>query len=50
MVGHETASRPDGASIAMDEVHVLRLRDGKILDLSDLPEDVQAHDDFFDGR
>jgi hypothetical protein len=47
---HETASRPDGASLAMDEVHVLRLRDGKVLDLWDLPEDIQAHDDFFDGK
>ena len=47
---HETASRPDGASIAMDEVHVLRLRDGKVLDLWDLPEDIQEHDDFFDGK
>jgi ketosteroid isomerase-like protein len=47
---HETASRPDGASLDLDEVHVLRLRDGKVLDLWDLPEDIQAHDDFFDGR
>jgi ketosteroid isomerase-like protein len=50
VVLHETASRPDGASIAVDEVHVLRLRDGKVLDLWDLPEDIQAHDDFFDGK
>ena len=47
---HESASRPDGASIALDEVHILRLRDGKVLDLWDLPEDIQAHDDFFDGK
>ena len=50
VVLHETASRPDGASIAMDEVHILRLRDGKVLDLWDLPEDIQAHDNFFDGK
>ena len=50
VVLHETASRPDGASIALDEVHILRLRDGKVLDLWDLPEDIQAHDNFFDGK
>jgi len=47
---HETASRPDGASISLDEVHILRLRDGKVVDLWDLAEDIQAHDDFFDGK
>jgi hypothetical protein len=31
-------------------VHILRLRDGKVLDLWDLPEDIYAHDDFFDGK
>jgi hypothetical protein len=31
-------------------VHILRLRDGKVVDLRDLPEDIQAHDDFFDGK
>ena len=50
VVLHETASRPDGASLDVDEVHVLRLRDGKVLDLWDLPDDIQAHDDFFDGK
>lgn len=50
VVLHETASRPDGATLDLDEVHVLRLRDGKITDLWDLPEDGQAHDDFFDGK
>ena len=50
VVLHETASRPDGASIAVDEVHVLRLRDGKVLDLWDLPDDIEAHDNFFDGK
>jgi uncharacterized protein len=46
VVLQETASRPDGASIALDEVHILRLRDGKVVDLWDLPEDIQAHDHF----
>jgi len=50
VVLHETASRPDGASIAMDEVHILRLRDGKVHELWDLPEDIESHDDFFDGK
>ena len=50
VVVHETASRPDGASIDLDEVHVLSLRDGKVTDLWDLPEDAKAHDDFFDGK
>ena len=50
VVLHETASRPDGASIDLDEVHILRLRDGKVLDLWDLPDDIQAHDNFFDGK
>jgi ketosteroid isomerase-like protein len=49
VVLHETASRPDGASLAMDEVHILRLRDGKVVDLWDVPEDVEEHDTFFDG-
>jgi ketosteroid isomerase-like protein len=46
---HETASRPDGASLDVDEVHILRLRDGKVLDLWDVPDDIQAHRAFFDG-
>lgn len=50
VVIRETASRPDGATLALDEVHVLRLRDGKVQDLWDLPEDIPAHDAFFDGR
>ena len=40
VVLRETATRPDGTSIDMDEVHVLRLHDGKVLDLWDLPEDI----------
>ena len=50
MVIHETASRPDGASIELDEVHVLRLREGKVLELWDLPEHIQAHDNFLDWK
>ncbi len=50
VVLHETASRPDGASLSVDEAHVLNLRDGQVTDLWDVPEDVQAHDDFFDGK
>ena len=50
VVLHETATRPDGASLAVDEAHVLHLRDGQVTDLWDVPEDVQAHDDFFDGK
>lgn len=50
VVLHESASRPDGASIEVEEVHVLRLRDNQVLDLWDLPQDIQAHDDFFDGK
>jgi ketosteroid isomerase-like protein len=50
VVLHETAGRADGASLDLDEVHVLRLRDGKVLDLWDLPADHQAHDAFFDGK
>ena len=51
VVLHETASRPDGASLAMDEVHVLRINPaGQITDLWDLPTDVAEHDRFFDGK
>ncbi|MGH9085128.1 MAG: nuclear transport factor 2 family protein [Acidimicrobiales bacterium] len=51
VVLHETASRPDGATLDLDEVHVLRLNSaGQITDLWDLPADPQAHDDFFDGK
>jgi uncharacterized protein len=51
VVVHETASRPDGASLDMDEVHVLRLNaEGKIMDLWDLPDDAEIHDAFFDGK
>jgi ketosteroid isomerase-like protein len=50
VVLQETASRPDGASIALERGALLRLRDGKVVDLWDLPEDIQAHDHFFDGK
>ena len=51
VVLHETANRPDGASLAMDEVHVLRINPaGQITDLWDLPTDVAEHDRFFDGK
>jgi len=51
VVVHETASRVDGASLAMDEVHVLHFDGaGKITDLWDLPTDATVHDAFFDGK
>jgi ketosteroid isomerase-like protein len=50
VVLHETATRPDGASLDMDEVHVLALRDGKLTHLWDLPTDPAVHDAFFDGN
>jgi hypothetical protein len=36
----------EGASIAMDEARILRPRCGQVLDLWDVPEDVQAHADL----
>lgn len=51
VVLHETATRNDGATLDMDEVHVLTIdADGKITDLWDLPTDEAAHDKFFDGK
>jgi uncharacterized protein len=51
VVLHETASRADGASLAIDEVHVLTIdADGKITNLWDLPADAAVHDRFFDGE
>jgi ketosteroid isomerase-like protein len=51
VVLHETASRPDGATLAIDEVHVLTIDpDGKITNLWDLPTDAEVHDRFFDGE
>ena len=50
VVLHETATRTDGATLDMDEVHVLHLDgDGKITDLWDVPTDAVIHDAFFDG-
>lgn len=51
VVLHETASRPDGATLDVDEVHVLAIDDeGRITDFWDLPSDPDAHDRFFDGE
>jgi uncharacterized protein len=47
----ETATRTDGATLDVEEAHVLTFdNDGKITNLWDLPADPQAHDRFFDGR
>jgi ketosteroid isomerase-like protein len=51
VVLRETASRPDGATLDVDEVHVLALDgEGRITDFWDLPSDPEAHDRFFDGE
>ncbi len=51
VVLHETAIRTDGATLAVDEVHVLTIdSDGKITNLWDLPADADVHDSFFDGE
>lgn len=50
VVLRETATRNDGATLDMDEVHVMAISDGKITDLWDLPTDEAAHDTFFDGK
>ncbi len=51
VVLHETASRPDGATLDVDEVHLLSIdRAGRITDFWDLPSDPEAHDRFFDGK
>jgi ketosteroid isomerase-like protein len=47
----ETASRPDGATLDVEEAHVLTINPaGQITNLWDLPNDPDAHDRFFDGR
>jgi len=47
---HETASRPDGAALDMDEVHLLSFNDrGQIADSWDIPAGPETHDRFFDG-
>jgi uncharacterized protein len=50
VVLRETATRNDGATLDMEESHVLAIRDGKITDLWDVPTDAEVHDRFFDGR
>lgn len=46
----ETASRPDGATLDVTEVHVLGLNgEGRITQIWDIPDDPEAHDRFFDG-
>ena len=51
VVLRETASRPDGATLDVDEVHVLGIdSEGRVTDLWDLPSDPDAHDRFFDGN
>jgi ketosteroid isomerase-like protein len=51
VVLRETASRPDGATLDVDEVHVLAIDgEGRITDLWDLPTDPDTHDRFFDGQ
>jgi ketosteroid isomerase-like protein len=51
VVMRETASRPDGATLDVNEVHVLAINDeGQITDLWDLPDDPETHDRFFDGK
>ena len=44
VVMRETASRPDGATLDVNEVHVLAINsDGKITDLWDLPPTTQSY-------
>jgi ketosteroid isomerase-like protein len=51
VVMRETASRADGATLDVDEVHVLGIDgEGRITSLWDLPSDPAAHDRFFDGE
>jgi uncharacterized protein len=51
VVLRETASRPDGVTLDVDEVHVLAIdSEGRITDLWDLPSDPESHDRFFDGE
>jgi hypothetical protein len=51
VVLRETATRTDGATLDIDEVHLLAIdADGRITHLWDLPSDPDVHDAFFDGR
>jgi ketosteroid isomerase-like protein len=51
VVMRETATRPDGATLDLDEVHIIAFdSEGRISDLWDLPSDPEVHNRFFDGR
>jgi ketosteroid isomerase-like protein len=51
VVLRETATRPDGATLDVDEAHVIKVdADGKITDLWDLQTEPDVHDRFFDGQ
>ncbi len=50
VVLRETASRPDGATLDVDEVHILAFdSEGRITDLWDLSSDPEAQVRFFEG-
>jgi uncharacterized protein len=50
-VVRETATRKDGATLDVEESHVLAFNAaGKITETWDLQTDADAHDRFFDGR
>lgn len=45
---HENATRArDGADLDMDEAHVFHVRDGKVVEFWDVPDDPTVHDAFF---
>jgi ketosteroid isomerase-like protein len=48
-VVHETATRArDGATLDVREAHLLRMdTDGKVAEFWDVPDDADAHDEFF---
>src|ERR1017187_162785 len=51
VVLRETASRPDGATLDLEQVHVLASdSDGRSAGLWARPSDPEAHDRFFDGE
>jgi ketosteroid isomerase-like protein len=51
VVLRETATRTDGATLDVEESHVLTFdADGKVSNLWDLPTDPETHDRFFDVR
>ena len=51
VVLRETASRLDGATLDVDEVHVLAIdSQGRLTDLWDLPSDPESNDRFLDGE